>query len=121
MDVNWNTSYINSENLIAISRGDKTRMVKYLRQFQELIPERIERLRESLQAEDRKKVRQILHQMSPQLEFFGIPEVTPPIRRLEYEYETMPMDDLKILVKKIIIQLDGACKDVENILNTYFK
>ena len=67
MDIDWNTTYINPQNLISISRGDKTRMLKYLNQFQELIPQRIESLKNSLEAEDRKMIRQILHQMSPQL------------------------------------------------------
>ncbi|KAA3639748.1 MAG: hypothetical protein DWQ02_03185 [Bacteroidetes bacterium] len=119
MDINWQTSYIDPENLIAISRGDDNRMIKYLRQFQELIPERIERLQECLVAEDRKMVRQTLHQMSPQLEFFGVPEVIPPIRRLEYEYETIPLEELKSLVKKILVQLDGACEEVKMILNKF--
>jgi HPt (histidine-containing phosphotransfer) domain-containing protein len=119
MDVNWDTSYIEPGNLIAIARGDNNRLEKYLRQFQELIPERIERLQESLVAEDRKMVRQILHQMSPQLEFFGVPEVIPPIRRLEYEYETIPLEELKTLVQKILVQLDGACDEVKKILNDF--
>jgi len=44
MDINWNPTYIDLQNLISISRGDKNRMLKYLNQFQELIPQRIENL-----------------------------------------------------------------------------
>ena len=72
MDIHWNTTIVNPQELINISRGDKNRMLKYLYQFQTLIPARIEALKESLKAEDRKKVRQLLHQMTPQLQFFGI-------------------------------------------------
>lgn len=121
MEVNWNTSFIDPKNLIAISRGDSDRMVKYLRQFQELIPQRIENLKQSLLDEDRKMVRQILHQMSPQLDFFGIPNVSIPIRRLEYEYQTMPIEDLKSLVNGILVQLNEACKEVKMIMDTNFE
>ena len=121
MDINWNTTYIDPENLITISRGDKNRMLKYLNQFQELIPKRIESLKESLEAEDRKMTRQILHQMSPQLQFFGIPDVIQPIRRLEFEYQTMPLEDLKALVNDILTKLDGAIQEVESILKKNFE
>ena len=121
METNWDTSYIDPKNLIAISRGDRNRMIKYLRQFQELIPQRIENLKDSLLAVDRKNVRQILHQMSPQLDFFGIPDVIAPIRRLEYEYETMVLEDLKALVNDIVFKLDNACQEVEMILKTNFE
>jgi HPt (histidine-containing phosphotransfer) domain-containing protein len=120
MDINWNTTYIDLQNLINISRGDKTRMLKYLNQFLELIPPRIESLKVSLEAEDRKMTRQILHQMSPQLQFFGIPDVVEPIRRLELEYETMPLEDLKTLVNDILMKLDGAKMEVEKILKNNF-
>ncbi len=96
-------------------------MVKYLRQFQELIPQRIENLKDSLLAEDRIMVRQILHQMSPQLDFFGIPDVMTPIRRLEYEFETMPIEDLKSLVSDILFKLDKACREVKTVLKTEFE
>jgi HPt (histidine-containing phosphotransfer) domain-containing protein len=121
MYINWDTTYIDPQNLIAISRGDKNRMLKYLNQFQELIPQRIENLKEHLQTEDRKKIRQILHQMSPQLQFFGIPEVVDPIRALELEYETMPIEDLKSLVTDILIKLDHASKEVEQVLKNHFE
>jgi HPt (histidine-containing phosphotransfer) domain-containing protein len=105
--------YIDTTQLVQISRGDKDRMMKYLSQFEELIPQRIESLQERLGEEDRKGVRQILHQMSPQLQFFGVPGVVEPIRRLATEYETIPMEDIKKQVHFIIHQLDHALLDVQ--------
>ncbi len=121
MEIDWNTTYIDPQNLIEISRGDNSRMLKYLNQFQELIPKRIESLKISIETEDRKMTRQILHQMSPQLQFFGIPDVINPIRRLEHEYKTMSIADLKALVNDILIKLDGASKEVELILKNNFE
>ena len=120
MDIDWNTTYINPQKLLTISRGDKNRLLKYLNQFQELIPQRIENLMESLDSEDRRMIRQILHQMSPQLQFFGIPGVVDPIRRLEDEYEIMPMEDLEFLVNDILMKLDKASKEVALVLENNF-
>ena len=120
MDIIWNTTVVNPRELINISRGDKNRMLKYLYQFQTLIPVRIEGLKESLKTGDRKMVRQLLHQMSPQLQFFGIKGITQPIRRLEHEYESMPIEDLNELVDQVLIKLDLAIKDVDSILKDNF-
>jgi len=120
MNIVWNTSIINPKDLIHISRGDRDILHKYLKQFQQLIPARIESLEESLRNEDRKTVRQLLHQMSPQLQFFGIPDVIQPIRRLEHEYETMPIKELTKLVHTILNKLHLAIKDVDVVLQENF-
>lgn len=120
MDIIWNTSYIDPQNLISISRGDRLIVIKYLKQFQVLIPERIKSLEASLELDDRKMIRQILHQMSPQLQFFGIPNVVVPIRRLEFEYEIMPYIDLKALVEDILEKLVLAISEVNSILEKNF-
>ena len=120
MDIQWNTTIINPQELIHISRGDKKIIHKYLLQFQELIPQRIESLEESLKIEDRKMIRQILHKMSPQLQFFGIKDLVQPIRRLEHEYETMHFDDLNSLVDNILVKLNLAIKDVAFVLKDNF-
>lgn len=120
MEINWNTNFIDPQNLINISRGDQKRMERYLRQFQELIPSRVSELKKFLKVDDRKKIRQTLHQMSPQLQFFGIPDIIAPVRRLEFEYETMPSEELGILVNDILEKLDAACKEVDSILANYF-
>ena len=120
MDIRWNTIIINPKELIHISRGDNKIIYKYLVQFQELIPQRIESLEENLKTEDRKTVRQLLHQMSPQLQFFGIKGITQPIRRLEHEYETMPIVDLNEIVDNVLIKLNLAIKEVDLVLKENF-
>jgi len=120
MNIISNTNTINLDELISFSRGDKNVIHKYLKQFSSLIPGRIDSLKEQLKAEDRKRVRQILHQMSPQLQFFGIDGVVTPIRRLEHEYETMPLDELKQIVANIINKLYLATKEVDMVLNENF-
>jgi hypothetical protein len=72
-------------------------------------------LKAHLKAGDRKQVRQLLHQMSPQLQFFGIKDIAQPIRRLEHEYETMPYKELSTLVDNIVTKLNLAIKDEEGI------
>jgi len=120
MEVHWNTTTINLQELINISRGDKRVMFKYLQQFKDLIPQRIESLEENMKADDRKKIRQIIHQMSPQLQFFGIKDIVKPMRRLEHEHETMPYEELSTIVDIILNKLNMAIKDVDLILKENF-
>ena len=118
--MHWNIKTINPQDLINIARGDDKIIYKYLILFQELIPQRIHSLKESLKAGDRKQVRQLLHQMSPQIHFFGINDLLNPIRRLELDYETMPLEELNTLVETVIIKLNLALKDVHLAINENF-
>ena len=120
MDIKWNTTVVNPQELINISRGDKNRMLKYLYQFQTLIPVRMEALKAGLKEKNRKRVRQLLHQMTPQLQFFGIEDVVGPIKKLELEYATMPIEELSSLVDNILTIMDIAIKDVDSILKDNF-
>lgn len=120
MDIKWNREYVDLQNVINISRGSKTRVLKYLQQFLDLIPQRMESLKVSLKINDRKATRQSLHQMSPQLQFFGIPDIVQPIRRLEHEYKTIAFDDLQSLVFEIIAKLENAVFEIRRIIEVYF-
>lgn len=114
------TVHIDLENVYAISRGDQLKTLKYLRQFNELIPQRLTDLKEALNEGDRISVRQILHKMSPQLQFFGIHKVATPIQRLEYEHESLPFNELTTLVKDIIHTLENALHEVSTYIKTNF-
>lgn len=119
--MDFSTSYIDLSNVIAISRGDSSRVLKYIVQFQELISERKTLLKKALSTLDRVQIRQITHKMIPQLNFFGVKDVSIPINRLEFEYNTMPNEELKVLVLYIISILDAALDEVTKILNENFE
>ena len=54
-------SFIDLHNVKTICRGDKAKILKYLNQFNELIPQRRDYLKLSLINGDRFMIRQILH------------------------------------------------------------
>jgi len=121
MGSKWETTYTNLNNVVTISRGDSSRMLKYLMQFKELITERLMDVRNALDLHDRVLIRQILHKMSPQLQFFGIKDVTIPIQRLEFEYESMPFIELELLVNDIIVKLEEALEEISKIIDLNFE
>ena len=122
MNVKWNDStIIDLQNIINISRGNPDHILKYLKQFLELIPERLKDLKINLENGDRMMIRQILHKMSPQLQFFGIKNVTTPIQRMEYEYQSMPINELEQLVNDIIAKLEEAVTEVSKIIDSNFE
>lgn len=84
-----------------ISRGNLQVRKKYLHRFLTLVPERLVALKDAMEKEDRKSVRQVLHHMRPQLEFFGLTQVSSPINQLEETYLTIEFRDLEELVKDI--------------------
>lgn len=112
---------LNLQNLESISRGDSERMLKYLKQFQELIPERMSQLKEALSKDDRLGIRQIVHKMSPQLQFFGIQNIIVPVQRLEYEYDSMSYLELEVLINDIISKLEGSLSEISNIIQSQFE
>jgi HPt (histidine-containing phosphotransfer) domain-containing protein len=120
MNIKWNARYIDPQYLIEVSHGDERRLLKYLNRFQELIPKRIETLRKSMEAGDRKMIRQTVHQMSPQLQFFGVLDVETIVRRLEIEYETMPFEQLKLLVNDLLDKLEGVQGEVALIIRSNY-
>lgn len=112
---------LNLQNLELISRGDPDRMLAYLKQFQELIPERLEHLKAALANDDRKAIRQIVHKMSPQLQFFGIKDIVIPIQRLEYEHESMNYLELQVIINDIISKLEGSLFEISNLIQSNFE
>lgn len=120
MDITWNAKHIDPQHLIEISHGDKNRLLKYLNRFQELIPNRIEKLQQALEAEDRNMIRKTVHQMSPQLQFFGIRDVETIVRRLEFEYQSLPIEELELLVQAFLGKLEDVREEVSMILTLNF-
>lgn len=120
MNIKWNAKHIDPQYLIEVSHGDERRLLKYLNRFQELIPKRIEKLQQGLETEDRKMIRQTVHQMSPQLQFFGVLDTESIVRRLEFEHETIPFEQLKLLVKEFLDKLESVQREVAVIIKSNF-
>lgn len=120
MNPESNPAPIDLDNLMKLAKGDKDMMYKYLDQFRILVPQRMEILIGGLQAEDRNLVQQILHKLSPQLQFFDVPNVVKPIQRVAMDYQTIPMPELKQIVREILATLQRALEEVESILHADF-
>lgn len=120
MNIYWDQELIDLKLLVQTSRGDMEKMKRYLVQFLELIRERLDILEQDLQTGERTKVRQILHQMSPQLQFFGVPEVHHPINRLALEYQLMDWEEIVSIAHLVSRKLESACQEVETVLNRHF-
>ncbi|MEO1715429.1 MAG: hypothetical protein AAFU60_19040, partial [Bacteroidota bacterium] len=99
-----------------ISRGDRSRSMRYLRQFQELIPARLELLELARYEEDRKTIRQVVHQMRPQLEFFGLAQLLSGLQLLEVQYRTMAWEKLTGILDKLKAILLKALQELIAVL-----
>lgn len=107
---------IDLKNLKQVSRGNKDRMEQYLRQFAILIPERSEMIRHALSTGDRALVKQLIHKMSPQIQFFGMEDVVELKNQLELGYLKMDFDELESMVTELLDQLSQALEEVNGLL-----
>ena len=117
MNKKLNTKYINLDNVMAISKGSEEKVMSYLTQFTTLIPDRIERLQKEIASHNDQQIKRVLHNMSPQVQFFGLPKTIDAIKRVELEYDQLNFDEKKSIIFGIIGQLEDAVKEVNTILN----
>ena len=119
MELNWNKEVLDLEKLHVVTRGNPEKLKQYLLQFVELIPVRTGMLRKYLKEEDRNMMRQTVHQVSPQLHYFGLKDVAQVIQTVEQEYTSLPMEQLKTLVLDLIHKMETAEQEVSRILENY--
>ncbi len=116
MSIPIQLKYLDLSQLRQISRGERSRSLRYLHQFQDLIPSRLDLLESAWQKEDRKSIRQIIHQMRPQLQFFGVSRFLPDLHLLETEYQTMSWEKLDQLISQLQTILRKALEELAGIL-----
>lgn len=88
---------------------------KFLLQFLELVPPGIEQLKAAIRKEDRKEVRKIIHFLAPQLTFFGIPDFTVILGKLDAK-PSMPLEKLKGAIEQSISKIDQAVAEVRQLV-----
>ena len=109
---------INLEQLIAHARGNRAVILKYLFQFEALIPERLAWLKKEVKAQNYEEVRHILHKMSPQLQFFGITNHLEIIRRLD-DFNLNENEFAKLNLDPLFTILQQALDDVFRVKKQY--
>ena len=114
------STVIDLHNLQQISRGDRVRQLRYLKQFVELIPSRTQQIKEALAQQNRTLLRKLIHQLSPQIQFFGINDFARLKRKLELEYQEIDYFELQQLVNDLLERLDLARQEVEQIIDADF-
>lgn len=116
MSIPIQLEYLDLSQLRQISRGERSRSLRYLHQFQELIPSRLDLLESARQQEDRKGIRQVVHQMRPQLQFFGVSSFLPDLPRLETEYETLDWEYLNEFIQRLQVVLGKALEELARVV-----
>lgn len=109
------TSNINLEELNKHCKGNETKKLKYLKQFLEMIPLSIQKLKLAAKKGNRNEALKELHFMSPQLVFFGINDASVLLKR-ERENEGLSFEMLKNQIDIDIIKIEKALKVVGGII-----
>ncbi len=107
---------IDLSNLREICNGDISREIHYLKQFNLLIPRRIDLLKNALDDKNFIAIRQEVHKMSPQAEFFGIHQVVKLKRVMEMDEQIYPDAQLVNMILHIICILQQATEEIRVIL-----
>ena len=109
------TLNINLERLNKLCKGNKTKKLKYLKQFLEMIPLSIQKLKFAMEKGDRTTILKEFHFMSPQLLFFGIDDFSVLMERPSND-EVLSFEALKSQIEKGISKIEKALKEVESII-----
>ena len=104
---------IQLKQLDELCKGDQEKKKKYLAQFLQLVPPRIQQIKKALEAHDQKSLRQTMHFLAPQLAFFGIPDFVNILETTRGRQEAITSEQLKPVLKKIAL----AISEIERLLN----
>ncbi|MEM6724864.1 MAG: hypothetical protein AAF598_12545 [Bacteroidota bacterium] len=116
----WDTSVMDLSKLLEMGADRPGLVERYLRQFADIVPGRIEKLELESAQQNRKAVRQIVHQMKPQLLFFGLPIPSGDFELLQDTSIPLSGDGLSQLVAKVIGLLQAALREINQLLQTHF-
>ena len=113
------TSYIDLSRVEKLTKGDPVKMQRYLHQFLELIPEKIDELKTLQINENREKIRELIHHIGPHLVYFGVPEVNETLKFIESNINTIPFSELRIILNKLLFNINKAIEEISNIAAKY--
>lgn len=96
--------------------GDIIKFQKYLNQFVTIVSANIQKFEELTISEDRAQIKKIVHQIKPQLIFFGVPDIKLWITRLETEIMSWHADELAAFMQSFTQLLVASVDEVISLL-----
>lgn len=121
MEISWNSERINLERLMAMGQDRHGLVERYLRQFLELVPQRVESLELAIAQKEFESARLIIHQMKPQLHFFGLPIQWAALENIPNLIESKKHEVLIDLFKELKTTLNNSVLEVESLIQTHFQ
>lgn len=115
--MNHQFHYIHLSQLDRLTQGRPNQRLSYLHQFLELLPKKIEVLAIRLQQKKRFEIKKIIHNISPQLIFFGVPNIQDLAKKIVMEYEFIAIEQLELIVNEIIFKTKKALEEVKFLLD----
>jgi HPt (histidine-containing phosphotransfer) domain-containing protein len=95
---------------------DIAKFQKYLNQFIVVISDKIKELNELSISQDRNQIKKIIHQIKPQLIFFGVTDIRQLVSRAEREIFSWENDELTAYLQSFIQLLQASVDEVTSIL-----
>ncbi|MFK5855448.1 MAG: hypothetical protein QM503_04900 [Bacteroidota bacterium] len=108
-------SNINLKVLNKLCKGNETRKLNYLKQFLEMIPLSVQKIKFAIDKGDRKTILKELHYMSPQLVFFGIDDYYVVMENIR-KGENILFNELKKQIDIGIVRIENAIIEVEELV-----
>jgi HPt (histidine-containing phosphotransfer) domain-containing protein len=84
------------------TKGDKSRMAKYIRMFLQAAPPGIEAMRTHYQARDWEQLKSAAHSLKPQVGYMGIASIKEAVQRIEeFAREQKRLEEVPQLIERV--------------------
>ncbi len=94
--------------------GDDSVLIQYLKQFYQLVSERLILLNKAQNLGRRDEIKQLIHTMRPQIQFFGFVKTSTQLEELESSVLTMNSIELAKNLNSITVVLSKHLLEINN-------
>ena len=95
------------------TKGDKTRMAKYIRMFLKAAPGGIDAMETHLEKKEWEQLKSAAHSLKPQVGYMGIGSLKETVQRIEeYAREQRRTDEIPVLVNQVRSTCQSAFEEL---------
>jgi HPt (histidine-containing phosphotransfer) domain-containing protein len=110
--------YVKLTNVEQIARGDQAKYLKYLKQFEELVEQRVVDLKQAVADKDRQLVIRVVHGMKPQVLFFEVTDAAQPMNAIEMQGLEMLWEEMNSYCLALIERLELAVTEIKSVISS---